>query len=159
MAEEAVMRARQDGDMGSVASALGCLGRLALDRGDLAAAREYQLERLRLQADARNRFGIVRALEQVALVAAADGDSHEAAMLFGAADGLASRYKFTRRAVDQSEYEQDVARARARSEEAMFDDAWAEGQMMTLERVVGLALTEAADRRPVVGQSAIAQIE
>jgi predicted ATPase/class 3 adenylate cyclase len=149
MAEEAVMRARQDGDIGSVASALGCLGRLALDRRDLAAARQYQQERLRLQADARNRFGIVRALEQLALVAAADGDSRGAAMLFGAADGLASQFGITRRAVDQTEYTQDVARVRAQAEVATtFDDAWTEGQMMTLEHVVGLALTESADHRP-----------
>jgi len=148
MAKEAETRARLDGDSGSVAWALGCLGRLALERGDFEMARQHQQERLRLEVDAGNRFGIVRALEQLASVASADGQPRLAAVLFGVADGLASRYRVTRRAADQPEYAQDVARARALSEDAAFADAWAEGHRMTLDQVVRIALDEAPAHPP-----------
>jgi len=144
MAEEALARGQQDGDMGSVAWSLSYLGRIAFDRGDLATARQRHEESLKLAAEIGDLSNIVRGLEQLSTVACSEGDSRRAAALLGSAEALARRHRIARRLAEQSEYTQDIARVRAASEPEAHEKAWAAGQAMGLEQAVAVALRDAS---------------
>jgi predicted ATPase/DNA-binding CsgD family transcriptional regulator len=145
MAEEALLRGQQDGDMGSVAWSLSYLGRIAFDQGDLATARQRHRESLELAAEIGDLSNIVAGLEQLAVVAGGEGDVWRAAVLFGAAAAGARRHRSTRRPVEHSEHLRDVGRVRAASGAGQFEAAWAAGQAMTLEQAVAEALPHASN--------------
>jgi tetratricopeptide (TPR) repeat protein len=145
MAEEALLRGQQDGDMGSVAWTLSYLGRIAFDQGDLVTARLRHRESLSLAAETGDLSNIVRGLEELAVVAGGEGNAWRAAVLFGAAGALAQRRGTTRRPAELNEHMQDVARVRAACEVAEFEIAWKTGEAMTLEQAVAEALRDASD--------------
>jgi non-specific serine/threonine protein kinase len=144
MADEALLRGQQDGDMGSVAWSLSYLGRIAFDQGDLATARQRHQDSLEVALEVGDLSNTLRGLEQLAVVACAEGDARRATVLLGAAAALARQHGATRRPVEQGEYQQDVARVRAASDAAAFEAAWSAGQAMTLEQ----AVTEARPGAP-----------
>ena len=74
-----------------IARALAGIGRVALDQGDLAVAREHLVESLRLSWLTGARIGVARGLEAVATLTARDGDPGLAVQLSAAAAGAARR--------------------------------------------------------------------
>ena len=83
--EAALDRARRDGDEAMIAAVLMPLSMLALDRGDLAGARAWLTERMALILGTEQAAAIPVALEQFAVLAAAEGRPRRAVTLAAAA--------------------------------------------------------------------------
>jgi hypothetical protein len=64
-----------------------------------------------------------------------------AARLFGAAETLHAGIRFELSAAERAEHDQAIAAARAALVEEAFAAAWAEGQAMTIEQAIQLALS------------------
>jgi DNA-binding NarL/FixJ family response regulator len=71
-----------------IARCLSGLGRIALDLGDIAAAREYLVESLRLCRDIGTHIGMARGLESCAALASREDDAERAVVLAAASAAL-----------------------------------------------------------------------
>src|SRR5689334_18459346 len=88
LCQEALALRRALGDRPNTAIALGQLGRVALDLGDLAEARARFTESLVLSRDVGRQRSIALALEGLAAVAAGERRAERAVVLAGAADAV-----------------------------------------------------------------------
>jgi predicted ATPase/DNA-binding CsgD family transcriptional regulator len=114
-------------------------GGVLMAEGDLAGARALCEESLILLS--RVNFGqsfllIAAALEGLAAVAAALGESTWAARLLGRAEAQRETIKTPLPPRYRANYEQAVALAHSQLAEPSFAAAWAEGRALTLEQVV-----------------------
>jgi hypothetical protein len=73
-------------------------------------------------------------------VALGEGQTHRAAQLLAAAELLVEIGHL--HPIDRDDYERDKAQARTQLGEEAFTAAWAEGQAMSLEQAIALALEE-----------------
>jgi hypothetical protein len=114
---------------------------MASDEGDYAAARPLLAECLAVAREFHYRTEAASALEILAIIALAEGQTVQAARLFAAADNLKD-------SVQGSGEDQDFRRQKAalqdRLGEAAFAALWAEGHALTLEQAVDYALVEIA---------------
>ncbi len=86
-------------------------------------------------------------LECIAFILRTDGQSIQAAQLFGAAEALRQTAGSVMRDNEKAEYDREVASLRDTTERSAFEAAWSAGRAMSIEAVVDLALTEQlADR-------------
>ncbi len=141
--EESAALFREIGSKEFLATPLGYLGYLALRRGNYAEARSLFEESLRLWRGS-HQWGIAWRLEGFAGLAAKEGQPHRAVRLYGAAQALLDSVGARLDPIDRDGYDQYVIAAREQLGEAAFNANWAEGEALTMEQAVDLALDEAA---------------
>ncbi|WP_223838532.1 LuxR C-terminal-related transcriptional regulator [Saccharopolyspora pogona] len=123
--------------------------------GDLEKASEYLRESLRKKGELNEWLGIACCLSLLACVAAAGGDAHRAAVLFGASDTmweLADRMLYgIEKLLDWVRHSTQLSR-KALGKKA-FEAAYQQGERMTQEEVIAYAL---GDKRPHQASTAAA---
>ncbi len=135
---------RETGDKRGIALSLGSLGEAAQCEGDHAQALALYKESLALYRGVGDKRGIATCLEGLAAVSQAGGLPDRAARLFGAAETLREAIGSPLPPAVCTDYDRDVASARAALEAEAFARAWAEGRAMALEQAVEYALAQAA---------------
>jgi tetratricopeptide (TPR) repeat protein len=116
------------------------LGQTALAQGDTSAAAQHLTEALRLFRDEGDRGAISFCLSGLAGVAVVDGEPKRAAQLYGAAESLRQSIGARQAPASRATRERLTAAAREQLGEAAFVAAWAEGQEMTVDQAIALAL-------------------
>ena len=109
--------------------------------GDVPRARELLREAIEASQELGDQRGIAAELEGLAGVAAAEGNSRDAAHIFGAADGLRAAIRMP---ADQTEWllrRRWLALVREALGPEAFDEAHAEGRAMTQSEGVAYALS------------------
>jgi predicted ATPase/class 3 adenylate cyclase len=121
-------------------------GRLLFAHGDHEAAAVRLRESLRLSAASSDGRSVITCLEALAgVLASIDGSmvqAQRAARLLGAAAAMRTTRKLPIPRVDRPTYEQALAATRATLSEHAFETVFAEGQAMTQEEAVAVALGE-----------------
>jgi predicted ATPase/class 3 adenylate cyclase len=136
--EQSCTRYREMGHESQIAWTLPLLGKVLAAEGDLAAARAVCEESLILQMRVnvgQSFLDIAPALEGLAAVVAAQGETTWAARLWGRAEAQRETIKTPLPPLDRADYAHAVALARSHLDEPSFAAAWAEGRAMTLEQV------------------------
>jgi ATP/maltotriose-dependent transcriptional regulator MalT len=140
--EESLALARATGD---ALSALTPLGRMLCALGDVAAARPLLLEdAARLRAMGSPGLIAWQALDNLACLAAAEGEAARALRLGGAAEALREQAGMRLPPGDVAQLERLLAPSRRALGEAARAAAWAEGRAMTVEQAVAEALDDSA---------------
>jgi non-specific serine/threonine protein kinase len=140
LVEESLAILRRLGDRPAMALALGLLGCMALDDGDLATARSSLVEALGITHALGDRVNVLFGLEAFARLAARRGEYRKTLRLAGAAAALRTAVGAITFSLWQSRLDValDVARRVMGSEASAA--AWDEGQAMSLEDAIQLAL-------------------
>ncbi|HEX9369598.1 MAG TPA: tetratricopeptide repeat protein, partial [Roseiflexaceae bacterium] len=121
---------------------LGELGNVARAQGEDGEARALLRESLRLQQQVGTKWNIEQSLERIAGLAVGQGRPERAARLFGAAEALREAIGRPLHPGERTDYDRDLAAARAQLNQKSFAAAWAEGRAMTLEQAIAAALDE-----------------
>jgi non-specific serine/threonine protein kinase len=140
--EEALSLSRALGDLWSSAASLYLLGEVLFRQKDVEHARGFFAESLRLNQTVGDKLMTGFALHHVGRVANHHGNTKRAICLFGAAKLLRGDMSDTTSwsLTNHAECEQDIVDLRANVEKTSFEQAWKEGQAMSAEEVIGLAL-------------------
>jgi non-specific serine/threonine protein kinase len=136
--EQCLALAREVGHKIVITDVLNAMAFLALDEGDEEAARSLVEESLAMSREIGPTESMSGSFTLLAKAAEAAGEPERAARLFGAAGSLRGDILLVRAV--RADSERSIAAARASLGEEAFAAAWAEGQAMTLEEVVALAL-------------------
>ena len=118
------------------------LAHIAKNRGEYARAVALFQASLALYREQNDKKGIGEYLVGIAGIAAAMGNLERAARLFGAAQVSREAMGATLWPANRIAYERDLATLCAQLDEATFNAAWAEGQKLTLEQAIDLAMKE-----------------
>jgi predicted ATPase/DNA-binding XRE family transcriptional regulator len=143
--DECVSRWRALGNKAGVVDWLIQLAAVAQRQGDAARARAALAECFQLARDIGNVEAIADCLVMAAGLAESAGELAEAAQLLAAVTVLTRRdpvHPIIDPASD-AEYTRRVASVQARLSEPAFEAAWAEGQALTLQQAIDLALDKA----------------
>ncbi len=116
------------------------MGQLALNRGDLAAARTQLNESLMVAHEALVGWGIAPALAHLAGLAMAEDQPVRAIRLAGAATGLREKHQARLLPIDAARLETVIEPARCALGEVGAANAWADGRAMTTDQAVAYAL-------------------
>ncbi len=127
-----------------IARCLAGIARIALGQGDLGTAREHLAESLRLSRLTGSRIGVARGLEAFAALAGREGEAALAVQLTGAASAL--RAAAGRPPLAQRRIQRRLDAARSLGEDAVAG-LWRQGEELTAEAAVALALGAAAGAR------------
>jgi predicted ATPase/DNA-binding CsgD family transcriptional regulator/tetratricopeptide (TPR) repeat protein len=125
--------ASEVGDRRNVARSRLLLAGLAALRGEFGAARQWYEEGLSTALEIGYTSFIASGLKGLGCVAAAQGLSRWAAMLWGAAEPLRESHSI---AIPRDLYERMVAVVRTQLGEPAFEEAMAEGRTMTVEQTL-----------------------
>jgi predicted ATPase/class 3 adenylate cyclase len=131
---------RQRGDKHASATALVNLGEIAQLQGDNGKARDMYSESLSLYHQLHMDIAIAYCLEVLAGIDAAEGEARRAAQLFGAADYMREEIGTPVESFNQERYQKYLDTARAGLDDEEFDQAFGEGQKMTTDEVIGVAM-------------------
>ena len=123
-----------------LAMALSTLGNLALEGGDHGRAAQLQRASLELRRVLADRRGIAWCLVGLAGVALAQEQPRRAARWLGSAQSLRESAGAPLARISRDLSDGAATEARAQLGDAAFDEAWEEGQAMTLEDAVKHAL-------------------
>jgi predicted ATPase len=138
---EALAAERQFGNRPGIAKALVWLAILSHDEGDTLAARTQLREALEIAQAITDRQSMATALEAAAGLSLKSASPTEAARLWGCTQRLRDEFDSARTSFETERYERLVAAARsALQDDAAFDRAWREGQSLTLDEVIHLAM-------------------
>ena len=109
---------------------------------------QFLKEGLELYGNIESKLGSASCLFVLARLAQSQGDSERAIRLFGAVEALHASIAAPLPPHEQAQYDQARAAARAELGAEVGTARWAEGQAMSLERAIALALegTTASDR-------------
>jgi non-specific serine/threonine protein kinase len=118
------------------------LGHLLTKYGQTIQARENFFETVQEFLRAENIIGVVYSLEGMAGLFVATDRSAVAARLIGWADATRKKISDTRPRLEQAEVDKIIAAGLAKIGEVAFSDAYEEGQKMTLDEAVALALNK-----------------
>ena len=141
--EQALAIYRQAGDQEGVSVALGNLGAVAWEEGDLAdGAAPATAKPSRSIRSWGTRTVSQSSLDGLAAVAAKGGAWERAARLAGAAEALRDAIGFELEPADRAFRERYLAEVRERLGEAGLEAALAEGRALTLEQAVRKALED-----------------
>ena len=138
---ESIELARAAGNDLAASLALGGLGDLLLDQGDLDAAEERDAEALALSRELAFDFGVMHDLGGLAATAAKRGDAERAGRLWGAALAIEKELEIPFGVRERSRYERALAVVAGPRFEAAMDD----GGAADLDAVV----EDALNRRPL----------
>jgi predicted ATPase/DNA-binding SARP family transcriptional activator len=122
-----------------LARSLVAMGRAIRSQGDAKQAVIWVRESLDLYHRLDQKLGIAICLEEIARWAS-EKDARQAAKLFGVAEAIREAIGAPLSPIDRPYHESDVARTRAQLSEAAFAFAWNEGNAMSLEEAIDLAL-------------------
>ncbi len=125
-----------------IAIQLNNLGRIATRQGETAQAGAYLREALTLRRELGDQKGLLWSLDAVAGLAAARGRLAEAARLFGAGETLEAAQGILSFPVEIGERDHFLSQLREGLTPDKFAAAWTEGQGLTLDAAVTLALLE-----------------
>jgi hypothetical protein len=92
-----------------------------------------------------HRGAVAHQLECLAFIAKVQEQEKRAVKLMSAAEALRAASHALRTPQEQIEYEEELAGLRAGTDEKAFEALWAEGQSMSIEQAVELAMSEAED--------------
>ncbi len=134
-AQESLRLFRELHNKERTAIALAFLGDIRRIQGDLAQARALCTEGVLLAREVGIHSFLGSSLISLARVAAAEGQSEQAARLFGAAEPWLNPNTEMHPA-GRADYERAVERVRAQLGEKAFAAAWTEGRTMTLEQAL-----------------------
>lgn len=137
--DQALALAEQMGNLHEQPWSLHNLACLALDQGDYPAARACLAKSLGLRPE-WDKLGLVHALAEFAVLAAAEGLPAAAMRLAGAAAALTERTGIPIQYTERGRYEHWLASSRVALGEDRAAAAWAEGQKMRLDRALAYAL-------------------
>ncbi len=126
------------GDRWGTAHALKAHGDVLSAGGDIHAAASAYRACLPLFSELGERQGVARTLLRLSLTAVDDAPER-AARLLGAAEGLRQSIGLNYVPADQTNYDWNLARARAALTDITFALAWAEGQAMSIAEAVAYA--------------------
>ncbi len=144
LAERGLALSREVGDRQGTSATLYVLARLAQAERNQEDARRLFQEGLKLSAEVGDETNVAYCLEGLAAIAASEDRLVRAARLWGASEKLLETIEVTAYpyAPDRSLYQRQVAAARARLDQEMWVEAWAEGRAMTTEQAIESALKE-----------------
>jgi non-specific serine/threonine protein kinase len=137
--EESLAIAERTGDTRRQYYVLFNLAFVAQHEGDHQEAIRLLLRSLALCQDIGVQTDVAQELLAFAGSLGALGEPMKAAHLFGAADAFLQRSGALIDPSDQPEHDRNIAFVRAQLGEAVFAEAWAEGQEMTLDQAVAHA--------------------
>jgi non-specific serine/threonine protein kinase len=142
MAGELLLQARDRGagDALYASYALAGLGRLAIERGDRLASRDFLVQSLRLSRQIGQVRGMVHALEYTAAFAVAANHSADALHMAAAAEAVRQTKQIPARPLERDRLAPFLQSARTRLGERAADQAWAEGRDVSLDHTVDNAL-------------------
>jgi non-specific serine/threonine protein kinase len=140
--EESLVLRRELGHKWGIGASLGTWAWIAMRQLDWESAFVRLKESLQVRQEIGDRGGIAFCLERLAEVAIGKHAAEKAARIFGAVESVRASLRSKIDPVDQPEYERNLASLRADLGDGKFDTAWEEGQKMTLEQAIELALTE-----------------
>lgn len=151
--EEALALARELGDRWGIGMVLHNLGQVVFRRGQYEQALALLTESLSIFHEMHNKRDIAYCLSALAGVLGAQGQTERAAVLFSAAHALSNTISAHLDPADQIEYERNVAVTQAQMSVDAWQEAWDQGQAMTLDEAVAGALEAARPsqlpRKPV----------
>jgi predicted ATPase/DNA-binding SARP family transcriptional activator/DNA-binding CsgD family transcriptional regulator len=124
------------------------MGRDTAYHGAYEAALEFIEKGLPMAQDLRNGYCLAHCLEGLAAMATAKTYGVRAARLWGAADALREAVHAPHPPMDRQVHERNVAVARAKTDETLWEAAWAEGKAMTLKEAAEYALSEEVVQAP-----------
>ena len=142
MCRESIPLARQAGEKWCVGHSLYNLGLVLLAQGNHAAAAQPLREGLAHCCELKYHLGIGLALDGLAGVAAMQGESRRAVRLLGAGAALRETLGAAMPPAFRTTYDQIMGAARLPMDPPAFEQAWAEGQALTLEEAVAFAMEE-----------------
>jgi tetratricopeptide (TPR) repeat protein len=131
---------REMGDKGELARLVHNLGSVAQHKGNLGQAREKFLESLSMFLKLTNQRGIAESLAALAGIWAEERNFEASARLMGAASNLLNQTGGSWWPADRVEYDQNINQIQGGLEKGVFELAWGEGQEMSLEQAVALAV-------------------
>ena len=150
LATEALALAREVGDRRHVHATLDTLAWAAFAEGGAGEARELFTEALKQALAIANPSALQASLFGLATVAAAAGDGRLAARLTAAAQAYARGLHSMLYSSTMAVVERHLADARARTDPAEWEAAWAAGTALTIEQAAteGLGVDDAYPLRP-----------
>jgi hypothetical protein len=134
---------REMGDQLAVIGHQSEMGHVARRMGNYEEALALYRETLPDWQKVGHRGAVAHQLECVAFIAIAREQGERAVKLMSAAEALRQASNSPRTPQEDIEYERELARLRVGVDEKEFDSLWAEGQSMTMEQAIELALGEA----------------
>ena len=145
--EESLHLARETGDGLAIALSLGMGALASVGRGDERGARALCEEGLALSLQPRVMNVTAFHLHASAALASLQGQAVRSARLWGAAESLRETIGATLSPVELQVYGPYIEAARSKLEEAVWEEAWAEGRAMSVEEAVEYALSESEKQR------------
>jgi predicted ATPase/DNA-binding CsgD family transcriptional regulator len=121
------------------------LAYVVLRQGDYAQAATLFTKSLTVAQERDRKSDVTRSLAGLAGVAVVSGQLQRAVRLFGSALTLMEAWGEIDGVVNQTEHDRDLAAIRDQLDPVIFEAAWAEGQAMTMEEAIDLALRLAQD--------------
>ncbi|MCA1657400.1 MAG: LuxR C-terminal-related transcriptional regulator, partial [Actinobacteria bacterium] len=154
--EEALTRARGDGNRSGIAHSLYGLGELARSRGHVKEAALLHGEALELLHELGHLPAVAASLEALAGIDPAAGGYEHSARLLGAAQALRDANGYARENWESSRCESDVALVRQGLLAEEFEAALAHGRALSIDKAVAEALRRRGRRgRPLSGWSSL----
>ncbi len=129
----------------NLAGACGMLSVLALDRGEIVRAALLARERLVINWEIGAPWELAGALEDAAAVMSAGHRAESATRVCGAVFALRTAIESPIMGCDKAEFERGLASLRSVLGESAFARAWAEGERLSPEEAVTLALSVLAE--------------
>ncbi len=142
--EESLAVGREIGDKDRIAIACHNLAYVSHHQGDDPQAVALFSQSLILSQEVGDTLLTAVCISGLAGEAQAMGHPERAARLFGAAQALIDAITSRRAPADQIEYQRSLNAVRDRLNEAVFQSAWAEGEAMTMDQAIELALERIA---------------
>jgi DNA-binding CsgD family transcriptional regulator len=142
------------------AAALTTRARIAIEEGEPEQAERDAHDALVCSAGVKAYLGVADILDILAGLAGDAGSHHEAARLFGAADGIRQRTGQVRFQIYQAGFDASVAALRNAMGDNDFDAAWAEGAALSTEEAIAYAQRGRGERkRPSIGWASLTPTE
>jgi predicted ATPase/DNA-binding SARP family transcriptional activator/DNA-binding CsgD family transcriptional regulator len=148
LSEEAAVLYRECGYKGGLQWGLNNVGWAALLQGDNQRAEASFEESLTLCLELGDSLTPPKCLEGLACKFEAEGQAERAVRLFGAAEALREAVGSEHMPEEDAWSEPYLAAARARLDEASWEEAWTEGGAMSMEQAIEFALLEVEQVQP-----------
>jgi predicted ATPase/DNA-binding SARP family transcriptional activator/DNA-binding CsgD family transcriptional regulator len=148
LSEEAAVLYRERGYKGGLQWGLNNVGWAALLQGDHQRAEASFEESLTLCLELGDSLTPPKSLEGLACKFGAEGQAERAVRLFGAAEALREAVGSEHMPEEDAWSEPYLAAARARLDEASWEEAWTEGGAMSMDQAIEFALLEVEQVQP-----------
>ncbi|HUP27147.1 MAG TPA: tetratricopeptide repeat protein, partial [Chloroflexia bacterium] len=140
--EEALIRFRDLGYRSNIALTLHNLGHTVHRQGDLEQARNIFWESLTTCYELGDKEMVAGCMAGLGGVAASSGQPVRAAKLLAACEALLKSVSAFLDPADRIEYDRNMAAAQGQLDEQSWQQAWLEGQAMSLEEAIATAFEE-----------------